>query len=600
MESPFDKNIEFLTTHFPSLLKKLLPPGKLVPCTFVQGHPPNILYGKHAFHSKANPDREALRSVQNIPVQEGTLILFLGLGMGYHVEKFMKLYETSGVQMVVVERSVEAFTILVQNRDISFLHGVKLFIGEEPSSVIDYFETINPVSFRGYRIIKLRGGFELFRDYYTKLQAAFTALMSTRLSDMLTRFAFESLWLKNFISNVPLLAGKRSISALKNALAQSPVLVIGAGPSLRDQLPLIERIAQVVHIIAVDTAVGPLVMCGIIPDFIVTLDAQHFNTYDFFTLFTDIRTAEPVYERSLLIADIVVCPQILKNWRGVVYFSETSYASGSDHADFNGNNPPKAHSLSSLLHKYFHDIDSLECGGSVTTTAIELALHLGADPVFVTGLDLSYTGYQTHVASSPFYNELFGTSSRFAPLQTLMTRTIRGRKINQIPMKDGKTVVSDFVFMNYLKWLNSRTVYEKRVVNVTESGLEIAGIAHRALEECAPGLLSREKKPDLQFHTDPSSGLDNSPDRGRRPLSRETALQFLRALQKESNKAKSMLNAHGFNAQDFMRRFSFLKNSTLHALRLYGSDSSIQKHLLLLLRFLDRHIQKAGKKLEAG
>jgi len=621
MESPFDKNIEFLTAHFSHLLKKLLSPDTLAPYTFVQGSPPNIVHGKRAFHSKADPEREALRSVQNIIVQEGTLILFLGLGMGYHVEKFMKLYNTAGARVVVVEKSAEAFTILVQNRDISFLQGVKLFIAETPSSIIDYFESLSPVSFRGHRVIRLRGAFELFSQYYTKIQSTFAALMSARLSDMLTRFAFESLWLKNFISNIPLLSGRRSIAALKGTLAKSPVLVIGAGPSLKNQLPLIARIAPTVHIIAVDTAVGPLVMCGIIPDFIVSLDAQYFNTCDFFSLFSDVHTAETVYRRSVLVTDIVVCPQILKNWKGDIYFSETSYSPDSDYDGFNGNIPLETHSLSLLLHTYFHDIDSLECGGSVTTTALELALYLGTAPVYVTGLDLSYTGYQTHVSSSPFYNELYRTSSRFAPLQTLITGSIRGRKIHQVPGKDGRMVVSDFIFLNYLKWLESRAVYESRVVNVTESGLQITGIVHQTLEKCAAELSSREKKPDMRLHTSQAQNWDRPPNRNRprdgslirdkspdrykplsrgRPLSRETALLFLHTLQKESNEAKSILNEHGFDMQAFMGRFAFLRNSTLHALHLYKSEPSIKNHLLLLLRFLDRYIQKACKKLDAG
>ncbi len=584
MESPFDKNIEFLAAHFTGLLKKLLPPDRLVPYTFVQGPPPNIYRGKHAFHSKANPESEAQRSVQNIPVREGTLVLFLGLGLGYHVERFKQLYDTAGMELVAVERSVEAFTILVHNRDIRFLRGVKLFIGEDLSSVVEYFDAINPVSFRGHRIIRLRGAFDLFGDYYTKIQTAFTARMSARLSDMLTRFAFESLWLKNFIDNIPLLAGKRTIAALKNTLAQSPALVIGAGPSLKNQLPLIAPIAQAVHIIAVDTAVGPLVLGGIIPDFIVTLDAQYFNTYDFFTLFTDTRTAETVYRRSLLVADIVACPLILKNWKGGVFFSETSYSPAFDRTGFYGEEERKAHSLSPILHKHFRGTGSLECGGSVATTAMELALYLGADPVFVTGLDLSYTGYATHVASSPFYNELFRTSNRFSTLHTGLANSIKKRDVAFVRGIEGKPVLSDFVFINYLKWIESRINYRNRVINVTKSGADIAGIARRNLEELAGYGFVEKKKPPLRLRRTHS-------------LSRENASLFLDTLKKEVDDAKSHLNEHTLDIRAFIDRFAFLKDSTLEASRIYSRSASMQKHLLLLLQFIEKHIKKAGSKL---
>lgn len=56
---------------------------------------------------------------------------------------------------------------------------------------------------------------------------------------------------------------------LKKMLYQKPVFVIGAGPSLKQSIPILKKYTNIIKICA-DTALGPLVKNGIRPEIVVT------------------------------------------------------------------------------------------------------------------------------------------------------------------------------------------------------------------------------------------------------------------------------------------------------------------------------------------
>jgi len=571
----FKKNIEFLSSHFPSIKNKILAAKVTESFSFISEPQPNIYFRKKAFHSKY-PQREALRSVKGLTIKEGFLILFLGMGLGYTIEIFKELYGDNAEKatLIVVEKSIEAFSLVVRNRDISFLSGTYLFIGDPLDTVLSFIDTLNPFSFRGYRIIRLRGSCTLSEEYYKKIETALKTTLSGKLSDMLTRFAFEGLWIKNIIDNIPLIAGKSSIAALKNVLKNRPALVINAGPSLTLQLELIKKISMYVYIIAVDTVIEPLLLSGITPDFIITLDAQLMNMYDFHAIFTGRLKATS----SNLIADVVAYPQILKHWNENLYFTETAFP-----VFRNGMVYIESHPLSSLLHHYFTNSDFLECGGSVSTTAIEFACYTGAYPVFVTGLDLAYTQYATHVCSSAPYNAFYRNTDRFNPLPSIMMKAIQKRKLRPLPGIGGKTVLSDFIFSHYLKWIGSRSVYRNRVYNITEAGVAIPGIEHLNLQELFDSKYFASKKNPIHPSTE-----------NKFPV--KASLRFLSSLKTAVRDAKKDLSGT-FEISSFVEKYRFLRNSALEASRLLPNQAAVSSHLFLLLQFMEKHIDRSIAKV---
>jgi hypothetical protein len=572
-----EKNKKFLTRYFPDITHILATTDFGGSFSYSSSPRPNIFFKNRAYHSKADYEKEAVNLVKDLTVKPGYIFIFMGIGLGYHIETFFKMYgrDADSATLIAIEKSVEAFSILAGRRDISFLKGVRLFIGCDFDIIADFFERLNPLSFKGYRFIKLRGAFSAFSDYYTKIESYFKRLASGKLSDLLTRFAFESLWMKNIIRNIPSLIGKKPVNALKNSINKKPALVIGAGPSLSGQLEAIKRYSDGVYIIAVDTALGPLIKCGIKPDVIVTLDAQVYNICDFFTILTGKEASCSIK----LVADTTAYPGILKYWKGTLYFTESvSRLNESEGLKY------EAHPLMDYFRAYLPPSDALESGGSVTTTAIELALYMGAWPVIVTGFDLSYTSFMTHLTSSPVYNLFAYTENRFKTLQSSMAGSISRRRLQRIQGVHGEPVLSDFVFIKYIEWIQSRHEYKNSVLNATAFGALIPNLRHIRLDELNNSRFLKNKKMPLE-------------ELPGETVSKNKSLEFLCNLKGNIARAQKDLKdslAPRDGLIRFIKSYPFLKNILLEARAVYTDSSSVHTHMIMFLHLLEKQIGRSA------
>lgn len=574
------RNIDFLAEHYPALLKELNTTDVSGNFTFVESPKPNIYFHRRPLHSPLNPEQEAENLLKDLNVRPGLIFVFLGLGLGYQVKRLKELYgrELENVTIIVIERSSEVFSLLANQKDISFLKNTHLFIGEKSSLLKEFFATLNPLAFKGYRIIRLRGALSPFQQYYSEVEHRFKETMSGKLSDVLTRFAFESLWMKNIIENLPSFVGRQPISVLNGILHQKPVLVIGAGPSLSTQLDTIRKIGKKLHLIAVDTALRPLLLSGIEPDFVVTLDAQFFNIHDFSFLFTGHAPRREIN----LIADVVVYPKIVKQWKGALFFSETAIPYVHENRICR-----ESHPLMTRFRDYFPLMDSLECGGSVSTTALEFALHLGAHPVLVAGLDLAYTSYKTHVNSSTHYTFFCNRSHRLKPLSSMITKALHNRRLDSLEGIHGNRVLSDFVFEGYLNWIQQKRSYRNRVINVTEDGARIPGLKHICLERLLKNMRLEGKESPLR------------PATGNR-LSRTVSLEFLSDLKEDSIRARKELesgSAIEADVKTFLQTFPFLRNNVLEATALYPDRKKAYAVLSLFLKLIEKKIALSIEKI---
>ncbi len=179
-------------------------------------------------------------------------------------------------------------------------------------------------------------------------------------SVLVTRSYFSQRWLKNsanFLTNVRKLAIPSGTSL--------PVVIACSGPSLKDSLKFISRFRNRMVLTAVSSALQPLLNDGITPDLVISTDGGYWAKKHLSSPGTDTRNL--VYAVSCEGA----CPySILKN-NPVI---PLSYDDGFE-------------------KKYFPDtgIDFFPAkrNGTVSGTALELALNLTDDKVFLCGLDLA-------------------------------------------------------------------------------------------------------------------------------------------------------------------------------------------------------------------
>jgi len=215
-------------------------------------------------------------------------------------------------------------------------------------------------------------------EFYTVLLMKIRERIRLKAYHLSTLIHLGPIWQFNAIKNLPYTLNNPGIKDLDNLFAGRPALVVAAGPSLNDALPHIAEVRSNFVIISVGTALKPLRNAGIRPDIVVSIDASRKTGPQFHTRCDDL----------FLACSSFAFPAILPAFRGIF--------SGHASAD------PVGEWISSLGYEK----GPIMSGGTVTATALELAVSMGCDPVIAIGLDLCMSDDgSTHASNSMYHGE---------------------------------------------------------------------------------------------------------------------------------------------------------------------------------------------------
>lgn len=148
-------------------------------------------------------------------------------------------------------------------------------------------------------------------------------------------------------------------------------IICGAGPTLATHLSWLANIVdrQNFFIVAVDAAVMPLATVGVIPDLVVSIDPVAKKLFA--------QLAMENYKATPLVYFPVLDSQFLDSWLGDRY---VAYSTGTLYDNINIELP----------------VGRLYSGGSVIHPAVDLAVKMGAQNIFLLGCDFSFPDGKTH------------------------------------------------------------------------------------------------------------------------------------------------------------------------------------------------------------
>jgi hypothetical protein len=173
-------------------------------------------------------------------------------------------------------------------------------------------------------------------------------------------------YLLNTLRNFGSIAAEGDATALTGAFTGVPAIVVAAGPSLDRNLAGIVEQRDRALIIAVDTALRPLLAAGVAPDFVVAVDPSEANANHLVDL--------PPCPATHLVAEGSIDPEALPQFRGRTFFFRVA------------NHHPWA-----WFREQGLDRARLRAWGSVLTTAFDLTLEMGCSPIVFAGADLAFT-----------------------------------------------------------------------------------------------------------------------------------------------------------------------------------------------------------------
>jgi hypothetical protein len=194
-----------------------------------------------------------------------------------------------------------------------------------------------------------------------------------------TLWMFEALWNGNYEANRPLIARSPGVSQLFGKFGDVPALIVGAGPSLEKNIHLLNNVQGRAAIIAVDTALLPLVSAGVSPTITVMLDPQPGVS----RFFAGVNTS-----RKTLVAPSIASPKALSEWKGeIVFYNKFA---------------PDIPALTRIASQS-QELGYLIPGGSVLSVGLDLAFRMGAPSIGFAGQDLSYPpGGQAYVSGTAY------------------------------------------------------------------------------------------------------------------------------------------------------------------------------------------------------
>jgi len=449
-----------------------------------------VSYNGEALASKMAPDKQAERLLESHNIKDTDVVILLGLGNPQLLTRINSLL-APGQIFVMLGDDPAIISVLWEKVLIKVLNvpGRHIFAGETFLGMcFNYLEALPIDRVSGLKIIK--NASDLSRTtFFAEVESRIQSVFSAKMSDLLTKFEFERLWVKNSIWNLLQVSKtppyRFQISDIKDKLVGHSALLVSAGPSLRKNIEIIHKIRDKVFVLSCDTSLKVLLKAGIIPDGVVTLDAQ---TNSFFHFMGE------NLEQIPLFADLVSSPTLL---RESMFQSVIHSVTAKFQVDAEGNLVREVTAGGELSEFVFENVGDIQSGGSVATTAFDMLRYMGFEEIYFIGQDLAYSGREIHSTGTHHNEKWLTLVNRKQSLERINEVIIRKRETKEVPSCNGKTVLTDYVLELYRHWFeeSARTV-SMRLVNLNEDGALIEGF-----ENLSPflGIESLLKKPDHNF-----------------------------------------------------------------------------------------------------
>ena len=265
------------------------------------------------------------------------------------------------------------------------------------------------------------------------------------------------LWTTQLIRNLPALVRQgRSLLPLKDALRGRSAVVVGAGPSLDETIPLLRAVADHVTIIVAFKALRAVVAGGVSPDFVVCLDPKQ-----------KVRHLEGVdlSKVGCFVIEAACEDEML------------SAAAGSPLVPF------VASDLTAELVRELKMIEAPLVGtaGSAVHAAIQLGLILGCEHIYLAGTDFGFPEDRLYATGA-------GTGDRFAvsadgksysrqPLDS----HFRAGGLIQVDANDGSVIGASLEMIKFREWVERVIALQAgastpvQFYNLARQGAVIAG-----------------------------------------------------------------------------------------------------------------------------
>lgn len=424
---------------------------------------PTLLYGddnqKIYLHSKYDPIREGqqlLCKYENI--EDYDHVFFYGLGLGYHVEEFVKQFPEK--EFSIYEPSEEIFYKYLSAKDIKkvFDFGFKGLYIENPEqdSALLLNQFINANMRKKILLIFLPSYETIFQASFNNFTKQFQQIVINQRDSFGVNAAFEKRWTINSLLNFPeVLKTPNVLQDLeKEKFKNKPAILVAAGPSLEEDIENIRYIKEhgLAYIFSVGSAISVLINNQIYPDAACTYD--------------------PTVKNSKVL-DIVVNKGITDI--PLIFGSSVGFETLLQYPG------QKAHMITSqdtlapflLRREDGEQLDKVNDSPSIAVITLQMLQKLGFSPIILAGQNLAYKDDKSYAQGISYYDQ----NSKLTDKDL--------EKSIQVEDVYGGTVYTNDGFNRMRQQMEMYIGHcsETEVINTTKGGANIRGAAFQPMDE---------------------------------------------------------------------------------------------------------------------
>ncbi|WAM37251.1 motility associated factor glycosyltransferase family protein [Caldicellulosiruptor acetigenus] len=426
MEEIFKKNVQILRERFNIIFK--MNQGYLKEKTL------NLM--RELTEYEKNVD-----SIEINQLKSNDIIVFIGFGTGNFIRRILKSLSEDSI-LIIIEPSYELLNEVFCSEsfeDILTDDRVFLIIDNGSEKLINIIEEVIPWEL-SLRLKNLVHPFykECFGAYIERIKNRLDEFRIIKETEIKTIFYSSHVIKKNMLANLIFIPESSLGNKLENYFKDIPAIIIGAGPSLDNNINELKKAKGKAILIAVGRVLKRLLQVGVIPDFVVSVDYSEKN-YNFFKGIN--------YSNIMLVYGMGINFNILKNHNGKKILMLTTADS----------------CVNKLLAEMGYEYKLFKGGGSVSCFAYEFARVIGANPIILVGQDFAFTD-----------NKVYSNIS----LHEGEKNEIREDELLWVESNDGRKVATNKIYFGFLKWFENEIEKDQekiRVINVSERGAKIEG-----------------------------------------------------------------------------------------------------------------------------
>ncbi|HJF32265.1 MAG TPA: DUF115 domain-containing protein [Sporosarcina psychrophila] len=407
-------------------------------------------------HSKYDPEKEAERLMSQLEnIGNSKHILFVGSGLGYHIQRFTEQYPT--MKFSIYEPNEEVLVSYLSNRklnDLPLSNLGTIFTGSDEAKLHQEIAALLQSSNSQLRIYTLPVYESLYGDQIKVILQKALVSLKDKQSVLVTNLSFQKRWTVNSIKNFPTVLKTPNIlhDIDRSAFEGKPAIIVAAGPSLNGEFENLRYIKEngLAYIFSVGSAINALIENGIYPDATCTYDPSERNQF----------VIQKIKDKKITNIPLVFGSSVgfetLEKYPGKMLHMITSQDTISPH-----------------LLDTKESIGIVLDAPSIAVVTLQLLTKLGCNPIMLVGQNLGYQDNKRYALGIEYdfvENELNETEKEVS----LTVKDVYG---NDIQTSDG------FNRMRLQLEMHIGANKGIEVINTTKGGAQIEGTSFAHLDK---------------------------------------------------------------------------------------------------------------------